>query len=77
MVKHLCKLLQDKNPSDDHGDTPLHRAAKNGHIDIVKYLVQFVDNKHPKTGSHWNYKTPLDYAKAEGKTEVVNFLKNL
>ena len=76
MGKHLCNLLQDKNPSDDNGVTPLHSAAETGQIDIVKYLVQFLDNKHPKTGSYWKYKTPLDWAKEEGKTEVVNFLQN-
>ena len=46
VVKHLCNLLQDKNPSDGNGLTPVHSAAFGGHIDIVKYLVQFLDNKN-------------------------------
>ena len=75
VVKHLCNLLQNKNPSDDNArSTPLHWAANYGHINIEKYLVTFLDNKHPKSRSG---RTPLDYAKDEGKTEVVNFLENL
>ena len=77
VVKHLCNLLQNKNPSDDNGYTPLHSAALNGHIDIVKYLVQFLDNKHPRTGSYWDFESPLFMAMKLGKTEVVNFLENL
>ena len=77
VVKHFCNLLEDKNPSDDNGFTPLHSAARNGHIDIVKYLVQFLDNKHPRTGSYWDFESPLFMAMKLGKTEVVNFLENL
>ena len=77
VVKHLCNLLEVKNPIDDDGTTPLHMAAQLGHIDSVKYLVQFLDNKHPKSGSNYNYRTPLDWAREKGKTEVVNFLENL
>ena len=76
VVKHLCNLLQDKNPRDANGATPLHLAAQHGEIHTLKYLVQFVENKNLKTGSFWNYRTPLDLAKACGKTEVVNFLQN-
>lgn len=76
VVKHFCNLLQDKNPCDDYGYTVLHSAASKGHIDIVKYLVQFVDNKHPEAGDYWNYRTPLNLAKDNGKTKVVDFLKN-
>ena len=71
VVKHFCNLLQDKNPRDHHGDTPLHRAAAAGHFAIVKYLVQFLYNKHPKSGS---FKTPLDYAIDQDQTEVIDFL---
>ena len=76
VVKHLCNLLEVKNPIDDDGTTPLHMAAQLGHIDSVKYLVQFLDNKHPKSGIKYNYRTPLDWAREKGKTEVVNFLQN-
>ena len=79
VVEHFFRgsLLQDKNPCDDLGDTPLHLAASQGHIEIVKYIVEYLDNKHPKSGSCYNYKTPLDYAKEKGRTEVVKFLKNV
>ena len=45
------------------------------HLDIVKFLVQHVKDKHPKTGVYWGQKTPLDWAKEKGHSEVVNFLK--
>ena len=50
VVKHFCNLPQDKNPSDamivDNGATPLHHAAYEGQIDIVKHLVKFLDNRN-------------------------------
>ena len=35
----------DKNPRNNFGTTPLHEAAKMGHIDIVKYIVANIDEK--------------------------------
>ena len=76
-MQHICNLLRDKNPSDDNGYTPLHNAAENGHLQIVQYLVQSLDNPHPRNGSYWSNKTPLDYAEQRGHTQVVNFLKSI
>jgi ankyrin repeat protein len=39
----ICELLiahgADVNSEDKHGETPLHRAAQNGHLNIVKLLL--------------------------------------
>ena len=43
---------------------------------MVKYLAQFVDDLHPKTGVLLGQKTPLDFAKAKGHNEIVEYLKN-
>merc|ERR1711884_1007199 len=75
VVQHICNLLKDKNPKDANDHTPLHLAASNGHLDVVKFLVQHVKDKHPKDGVYWGQKTPLDWAKQKGFSEVVNFLK--
>ena len=47
----ICKLivdrLEDKNPSDNIGWTPLHEAAGNGQIEICKILMNNLENKNP------------------------------
>ena len=75
VVQHICSLLEDKNPKDANDFTPRHLGAHFGHLEIVKYLVQHVKDKHPKDGVYWGQKTPLDWAKQKGHSEVVNFLK--
>ena len=77
IVKHICNLLEDKNPEDDIGFTPLHNAAYRGHLEVVKYLLQFVDDKEIRDTGHWGEKTPLDWAKAEGHWDIINFFKHL
>ena len=77
VVKFLCGLLSRKNPPDTEGVTPLHMAAISGHLEVVVEITQFTINKNPKSGSYWNYKTPLDWAKEQGRIEVVNYLENV
>lgn len=52
-----------------HGDTALNFAALNGHVDIVKLLVENGAPVSPATG--W---TPLHYAAFENRTGVINYL---
>ena len=52
------------------GDTPLLTAAQHGHIDCVKYLLEFVNgNVVDRSG-----KTPLHIATKYGQFEVVKLL---
>ena len=53
------------------GDTALHRAASWGRVDTVRLLLQHGADKtiRNKIG-----KTPLDLAKENAQTEVVNTL---
>ena len=76
VVQHICSLIEDKNPKDSNDHTPLHLAALCGHLDTVKFLVKHVEDKHPKNGACWGQRTPLDYAKEEGHSEIVKFLTN-
>ena len=39
--------MQDKNPNIN-GLTPLHLAAKNGHGEVVRILLDVFDDKNPK-----------------------------
>ena len=77
IVKHLVQFLDDKNPADKDGQTPLHWAATHCHLDIVKHLVPFLKDVNPRTNSKSlrPNKTPFDFAKENGKTEVVEILK--
>ena len=52
--------------------TPLHLAALNGHLEIVKFLVKDCEADVNKTNK-WD-KTPLHYAAEEGRIDVVQFL---
>ena len=74
VVQHIADLLENKNPTDQNDFTPLHSAAMNGHLEVVKYIVQHVEDIHPKTGQYWGQKSPLDFAREKGHTDVVAFL---
>ena len=66
----------DFDKGDYDGRTPLHLACSNGHIDIVKYLIEHckIKNKEPK--DRWG-NTPIDDAKREGHQNIISFLENL
>ena len=63
--------MEDKNPKDDIGVTPLHIAAKNGNEDIAHIIIDIVDEKNPKDD---NGLTPLDEAYKNGHEEIVKML---
>ncbi|OUM61687.1 hypothetical protein PIROE2DRAFT_26240, partial [Piromyces sp. E2] len=49
----------------------LHAACKNGHIDVVKYLVEQGANIHQE---NYNYDTPLYIACKNGHEDIVKYL---
>ncbi|XP_028067670.1 ankyrin repeat domain-containing protein 6-like [Camellia sinensis] len=61
------------NPRNEKGDTPLHEAAKLGHMNFVEMLVE----KNPGSVFERNKfgETPLYSAAAYEKVEVFEFLK--
>ena len=42
------KTLDDKNPIDGTGYTPLHWAAINGYCDMCELLIQNIEDKNPR-----------------------------
>ena len=67
--------IQDKNPTNDWGNTPLHNAATNGSIKICKLIMDNVQDKNP-TGS--KNMTPLHWAAGRGQTKTCEFfLQNI
>ena len=67
--------VKDKNPKADNGWTPLHEAAKSGHEDICRMIIDVVDEKDSKTV---NGNSPLDLALRKGHENICNlFLDNI
>ena len=64
----LREHLENKNPADDIGNTPLHLAAKYGCLEIVKYIADHLEDKNP--ADHWA-NTPLHLAARKGNLKIV------
>ena len=64
-------MVEDKNPKDESGVTPLHEAAMHGNEDIVQIIIAVVDEKNPKDN---NGSTPLDEADKNGHEEIFKIL---
>ena len=71
-VKFAARILdRDSNPSDSWGTTPMHIAAKLGHVEFVKALVPFWHNclKEDRDG-----KTAYQIAKEKGHEEIMKLM---
>ena len=75
-LKSSPKLLKARNEA---GETPLHYAAKYGHLDIVKFLVESgteIDSLQRSLQTHPSRldQTPLFVATEFGKLDVLQYL---
>ena len=41
IVKYISQYLEDKNPANNEGNTPLFMAAQEGHLEMVQYISQY------------------------------------
>ena len=57
---------------DDNGLTPLMCATRNGHLNVVQYLIKEGANPNIKNNEG---KTALDLAEENGCKEVAEFLR--
>ena len=76
VVKVLCQAcieLSMKNTSffKHDGWNPFHIAIKQGHLEVVKYLIELMDNPHFNLV---DCKIPLQIAIDNEKLEVASFL---
>ena len=62
----------DRNPPSLSGMTPLHEAARMGHLDVVRLFLEIVEDKGP---TNREGQTPLDCAKIEKHLEVAKLLE--
>jgi ankyrin repeat protein len=72
VIKVFLEKGADANAADIRGDTPLHWAAANGKLGVVKYLVEEKDADANAANEDGN--TPLHRAAANGKLDVVKYL---
>lgn len=73
VVKRLIKKGVDIKDSQNR--TPLHYAAESGHLDVVKYLVGNGADVYAKD-SHENGNNPRHLATIQGKSNVVEYLRD-
>ena len=71
VVVTLLEKGADVNTRDELGNTPLHWAAILGYLDICKYIMEKLDNEHPKNA---NGKSPIHFAAQYGHLEVYKLL---
>ena len=68
----INKVNANVNVKDLHGRTPLFIASQNGHLDIVRCLI---DNGADANAKNSSGKTPLSIAQIQCHTDVVQFIK--
>ena len=61
-----------RNAADTHGSTALHLACKEGHLNVVRYLIEEVQVDALTENN--NGQTALDIAKGNNRTSVVSWL---
>ena len=68
----ISKELEDKNPKDRYGHTPLHHAVKRGSYEICQFITKNTQNLESLDvlGN-----TPLKLAEARGSKEISKLLK--
>ena len=71
VVKLLAPLMKEEY---EYGRMAIFPAACEGHVDIVKYFAQLVENPNAPSAKHGE--TPLELAKKYGHDEIVKFLQS-
>jgi ankyrin repeat protein len=83
----IMDTLEDKNPGDNYGWTPLHFAVRNDNLKVCDLIMKILQDKNPSTPNGY---TPLHIAAIRGhfnlcklicknvsKIDVVEFQNNV
>ena len=71
-VEDLLEGGAPVDAQDAHGETALHGACAEGHLDVVRVLV--VEQEAPLEVQNWEGWTPLIWAVVRGHTVIAKFL---
>jgi cytohesin len=72
-VRELLKRGANPNAKNEHGWTPLHRAAYRGHADVARLLLEHGADANAKSKDSF-IPTPLHLAAAMGHVDVTKLL---
>jgi ankyrin repeat protein len=72
LVLATIRYVDEKNPASDVGNTPLHYAAKWGHLDVCKLFMANIKDIHPK---NLDGKTPKDHAKERNYIHILQLFR--
>ena len=73
VFKLIFENVQDKEPKDNKGRTPLHHAAKYGNLELCKLIIGEMDNKNPSDSYGW---TPLHCAAQNGHEVICDLISS-
>jgi ankyrin repeat protein len=71
-IRELLGKGANPNTRDEHDWTPLHNAAFNDRLDVVRLLLEH--GADPGIGDDWG-RTPLDRAREGGYVEVARVIE--
>ena len=71
VYQSIVENVTEKNPSDNNGTTPFHRAARFGHLDLCKVIIGYLQNKNP--GDVYGV-TPLHEAARWGYLKICGII---
>ena len=70
----IMNQVQDKNPKNFYGWTPLHLAALSGHSSVCEAIMKNIFDKNPSDNDGY---TPLHSAAANGQIETFNAIAQM
>ena len=75
LLKIIAPLdIQDKNPANQCGNTPLHHAAEKGLLNIFRLIMKHTQDPLPRNNEG---KTPFHYAARNGHHEMCSEIINI